>query len=287
MAQLSFSQSEGVPRKEVVCSTETVRKTTFKWEVKDFQALFSKGQRERAPDLLSPPFTSLGGKVWRVKLVDKGCAWESRNETNNIQPLSRHVTMPVTTRTVLVGHKFGVQLVLESSSIQIWAQFKVSFNPSISECAIMQSLIMQRVLSATQPARDHDGVSRYGDSALNETVFTVYNSSNAMSQNPSGNVTLVCEVNEKVDPIHSLSGVSTESPNIGSADLQTDFEKLLESEEFSDVTLITSDRRFKAHKNILSTRSPVLKKMLTVKMKKKRQTKSLFPKWIVTLYKRC
>lgn len=138
MAQLrvqSTSPNEGVLRKEVVCRTDTVRKTTFKWEVKDFQAFFSKDgslSAERAPDLLSPPFTSPGGKVWRVKLADKGCTREDRDH-----PEIDMLYEP----NVIVGHKIGVQLILESSATQIWAQFKVSFVPSISKIGLISTSV--------------------------------------------------------------------------------------------------------------------------------------------------
>lgn len=88
-----------------------------------------------------------------------------------------------------------------------------------------------------------------------------------MFQYPSGSVTLVCEVNEKVEPVHSISELSNESNDIGSTGLQSDLETLLELGEFSDVTLIAGDSRFKAHKGILCTRSPVFKKMFTIKMR--------------------
>ena len=69
------------------------------------------------------------------------------------------------------------------------------------------------------------------------------------------------------DPIH-ITG-SRHSVIVPECDMCTQFSSLLSSEESSDVTLVVGIEKLKAHKLILSTRSPVFKTMFQVNMKEK------------------
>ena len=59
------------------------------------------------------------------------------------------------------------------------------------------------------------------------------------------------------------------SVTVPECDMCTHFGSLLSSEEFSDVTLVVGMTEVKAHKLVLSTRSPVFKTMFQVDMKEK------------------
>lgn len=77
------------------------------------------------------------------------------------------------------------------------------------------------------------------------------------------NITVTCFTSTKV--ISSTNNATHQIEEI------SDFEKLLYDSQFSDFTLITSNKTFKVHKNILSARSSVFSAMFMLDMKEKAQ----------------
>ena len=69
------------------------------------------------------------------------------------------------------------------------------------------------------------------------------------------------------EPVHTTG--SRYSVTVPECDMSTHFGSLLSSGEFSDVTLVVGGKELKAHKFVLSTRSPVFKTMFQVNMKEK------------------
>ena len=94
----------------------------------------------------------------------------------------------------------------------------------------------------------------YGDYDLLETS-ELFNKAKGFL--PDGKLTILCEI--KVHAIDKYVHI-----NAGSApkcDLSQHLGSLLETATLSDVTLAVGDKEFKAHKNILSARSPVFRAM--------------------------
>ena len=69
------------------------------------------------------------------------------------------------------------------------------------------------------------------------------------------------------DPVHTTG--SRYPVSVPECDMSTHFGSLLSSGESSDVTLVIGRKELKAHKFVLSTRSPVFKTMFQVDMKEK------------------
>ena len=74
---------------------------------------------------------------------------------------------------------------------------------------------------------------------------------------PDGNLTILCEID-----VHEIDKyVHISAGSVPKCELSQHLGSLLETATLSDVTLAVGDKEFKAHKNILSARSPVFRAM--------------------------
>ena len=258
MAEGSSSASCG----QIKIKSLPIRHTEIVWEIDDFvQVFFHPEGYPGTHELLSPLLTSRCGNVWQVKIIGKSVKKKRIDEYE----------------WVPVGNHLEVYVSLVSKKTKGFFQYYLSFEPSIADPNATFYYIedydprdvMETVEECNRkpryiyenPPGKWNGINYYEIEKKSPAIIQY-----STGANSTGAVKLNLRIEEQIETVHThLAPVQDEALS-ASNQLSDHFGALLESGEFSDITLVVRDRTFAAHKLILSARSEVFRKMLSSDM---------------------
>ncbi len=226
------------------------------WEIEDFVQVFFHPEGYRGThELLSPLLTSSCGNVWQVKIIGNDVA-KKRIDENEWES---------------VGNDLEVVVSLISKKTKGFFQYYLSFEPSITDPNPTFYIEDYDPDYVPETLEECNRKPRYivtdFSGKLNGTNYYEFNKkSPAINQNSTGAVKLNLRIEEQIHPVHTHLALVPDEALSASNQLSDNIGALLESGEFSDITLVVRGSTFKTHKLILSARSEVFRKMLSSDM---------------------
>jgi len=236
---MSFNNQELSPvNQDIVCETDILTsKCSFVWKIKKFDSRKEKNGEELVSKSFSIQGPSNETTKWQVRVYPQGESAESKDH---------------------------ISIYLE----------KISGEDAVLLC-VLSSL---NIYKTKQQIVKFEKLVKYGVSDKKSWGWTkCIPRTSICHYTPDGTLTLIFDITVFGETAESIEYVEKKKekkklvlfPNYHHEKLTRDFESILNSRDYSDITVTCENKEFKCHKIILTSRCQVFKTMLESNMKEK------------------